>query len=294
MALSGEDRVTGLVPVADMSMRINGGYFILRQGIFDYLDEGCDLVMDGLVRASADGRVCATPYDGFWAPMDTLKERTALEEQYRSGVALAHRIGDRAQEWFLLCNLSYPLYMAGRWDEALATTAGIPDDVVADTGLVSMLSSVLPIRLHRGEHDQAEPLLERFSGLEHSADVQDRSAWLAARAESMGGWALSIVVGGLAGYLGYKFISRQRFLRELRIARIGVDELKARIDSGEGLVIVDLRHALDVAADPETIPGAFRLIEAGLGHNVDHHAAFVAVLRRRHPGDHLHRLHGLG
>jgi glucose-1-phosphate cytidylyltransferase len=87
VALSGEDRVTGLVPVADMSMRINGGYFILRQGIFDYLDEGCDLVMDGLVRAAADGRVCATPYDGFWAPMDTLKERTALEEQYRSGVS---------------------------------------------------------------------------------------------------------------------------------------------------------------------------------------------------------------
>ena len=32
--------VTGLVPVADMSMRINGGYFVLRQGIFDYLERG--------------------------------------------------------------------------------------------------------------------------------------------------------------------------------------------------------------------------------------------------------------
>jgi glucose-1-phosphate cytidylyltransferase len=85
--LTGEGRVTALVPVADMSMRINGGYFILRQEIFDYLDEGSDLVMDGLVQASADGRVCATPYDGFWAPMDTLKERTSLEEQYRSGVS---------------------------------------------------------------------------------------------------------------------------------------------------------------------------------------------------------------
>jgi glucose-1-phosphate cytidylyltransferase len=87
VSLTGEGRVTGLVPVADMSMRINGGYFILRQGIFDYLDEGDDLVMDGLVRAAADGRVCATAYDGFWAPMDTLKERTALEERYRSGVS---------------------------------------------------------------------------------------------------------------------------------------------------------------------------------------------------------------
>jgi glucose-1-phosphate cytidylyltransferase len=87
VALNGEDQVTGLVPVADMSMRINGGYFILRQGIFDYLEEGDDLVMDGFVRAAADGRLYATPYDGFWAPMDTLKERTALEDQYRSGAS---------------------------------------------------------------------------------------------------------------------------------------------------------------------------------------------------------------
>ena len=45
----------GIEPVADMSMCINGGYFVLRQGIFDYLEEGDDLVMDGCVRAAADG-----------------------------------------------------------------------------------------------------------------------------------------------------------------------------------------------------------------------------------------------
>ena len=78
-------RVTGLTAVADMSMRINGGYFILRQGIFDYLGEGDDLVMNGFIRAAADGRMRAVQYDGFWAPMDTLKERTALEELYRTG-----------------------------------------------------------------------------------------------------------------------------------------------------------------------------------------------------------------
>lgn len=79
-------RVTGLTPVADLQMCINGGYFILRQGIFDYLAEGDDLVMDGCVKAARDGKILATPYDGFWAPMDTLKERTALEEQYHRGV----------------------------------------------------------------------------------------------------------------------------------------------------------------------------------------------------------------
>ena len=57
-------------------MRINGGYFVLRQGIFDYLEEGDDLVMDGCCGPPADGRLRAVRYDGFWAPMDTLKERT--------------------------------------------------------------------------------------------------------------------------------------------------------------------------------------------------------------------------
>ena len=77
--------VTGLTAVADMAMWINGGYFVLRQGIFDYLNEGEDLVMDACIRAAKDGRMRAVRYEGFWAPMDTLKERTALEEQYRRG-----------------------------------------------------------------------------------------------------------------------------------------------------------------------------------------------------------------
>jgi glucose-1-phosphate cytidylyltransferase len=77
--------VTGLTPVADLTMRINGGYFVLRQEIFDFLNEGEDLVMDACVRAARVGRMRAAQYDGFWAPMDTLKERTALEAQYRQG-----------------------------------------------------------------------------------------------------------------------------------------------------------------------------------------------------------------
>ena len=85
--LTETDHVTGLTAVADMSMCINGGYFILRQGIFDYLNEGDDLVMGGCVRAAKAGKLRAFRYDGFWAPMDTLKERAALEDQYRRGVS---------------------------------------------------------------------------------------------------------------------------------------------------------------------------------------------------------------
>jgi membrane protein DedA with SNARE-associated domain len=82
---------------------------------------------------------------------------------------------------------------------------------------------------------------------------------IAEHAASLGGWLVVILVGALASYLGYKFIARRRFLRELRIARITVEELKHKIDSGEDLAIVDLRHSIDFEADPETIPGAFRV-----------------------------------
>jgi glucose-1-phosphate cytidylyltransferase len=78
-------RISGFTPATAMDLRINGGYFVLRQAIFDYLREGDDLVMDACVRASADGRMLAIPYDGFWAPMDTLKERSRLEDLYRTG-----------------------------------------------------------------------------------------------------------------------------------------------------------------------------------------------------------------
>ena len=77
--------VTGLTPVGDMSMRINGGYFVLRQGIFDYLEENDDLVTDAFRRAARRRRLRSYCYDGFWAPMDTLKERAALEDMYRAG-----------------------------------------------------------------------------------------------------------------------------------------------------------------------------------------------------------------
>ncbi|HEY2460553.1 MAG TPA: VTT domain-containing protein [Candidatus Acidoferrum sp.] len=82
---------------------------------------------------------------------------------------------------------------------------------------------------------------------------------VAEHALSLGGWLLVILVGALAGYIAYKFIARRRFMRELRISRISVQELKEKLDAGEELVIVDLRHEMDFEADPETIPGAFHM-----------------------------------
>jgi membrane protein DedA with SNARE-associated domain len=79
------------------------------------------------------------------------------------------------------------------------------------------------------------------------------------RAAALGRGLIVLLAGSAAAYLLYKIWARQRFLRELRIGRITPAELKQKIDAGEDLIIVDLRHSMDFEADPETIPGALRM-----------------------------------
>jgi membrane protein DedA with SNARE-associated domain/rhodanese-related sulfurtransferase len=87
---------------------------------------------------------------------------------------------------------------------------------------------------------------------------------VAASAAYLGGWLLVLVLAAFASYILWKFYNRQRFLHKLRIARITPEELKEKIDAGEDVVVVDLRHALDFEAHPETIPGALHMDAAEL------------------------------
>jgi len=82
---------------------------------------------------------------------------------------------------------------------------------------------------------------------------------IAARAASLGGWLILLIAAALASYVTYKFAARQKFLRDLRISRITVAELKEKLDAQEEITIVDLRHSMDFESEPETIPGAFRM-----------------------------------
>ena len=67
--------ITQVTPMRDLRQWENGGYFVLRPEIFDHLNEGEDLVEDALVRLVPAGRVLAYPYNGYWSPADTVKER---------------------------------------------------------------------------------------------------------------------------------------------------------------------------------------------------------------------------
>jgi membrane protein DedA with SNARE-associated domain len=96
-----------------------------------------------------------------------------------------------------------------------------------------------------------------FAGLGYLFSAQLET--MAGMALHLGEWLVLLLGGGLAAFVLAKLWQRQRFLRVLRVARITPEELKQRLDRGEEIVIVDLRHALDVDSDPHHIPGALHL-----------------------------------
>jgi glucose-1-phosphate cytidylyltransferase len=75
-----DDRlVSDVTPMNDGSLRINGGYFVFRNDIFDYLGPGEDLVEEPFQRLIAAQQLVGYRYEGFWAPMDTLKDKHMLD-----------------------------------------------------------------------------------------------------------------------------------------------------------------------------------------------------------------------
>jgi glucose-1-phosphate cytidylyltransferase len=68
-------------------IRINGGFFVLRQDVFDHLRDGEDLLGPPFQRLLAADALVAYKYDGFWACMDTFKDRQTLEDIYARGRA---------------------------------------------------------------------------------------------------------------------------------------------------------------------------------------------------------------
>ena len=64
---------------------MNGGYIILRPQIFDNLFEGEELVVEGFARLVEQNRLYAHRHGGFWMPMDTFKEKQALDDMLLRG-----------------------------------------------------------------------------------------------------------------------------------------------------------------------------------------------------------------
>jgi glucose-1-phosphate cytidylyltransferase len=85
--MDGGNVVSKISHASKGELRINGGYFVLRKDVFDFMKPGEELVEEPFQRLIERKLLSAYRYDGFFVCMDTFKERQALEELYASGNA---------------------------------------------------------------------------------------------------------------------------------------------------------------------------------------------------------------
>jgi tetratricopeptide (TPR) repeat protein len=107
---------------------------------------------------------------------DVLCRRDRYEDAlpyYTSGIALARKVGNRLFESTLLSESSFPLMHTGRWDDALAAMAEIPESHFAALATPTIVPA--EIEVARGRSAEARQYLALLSHLEGSADVQQRT-----------------------------------------------------------------------------------------------------------------------
>jgi class 3 adenylate cyclase len=98
-------------------------------------------------------------------------------------LALARRRGNRPHEWGVLAERTYPLFMLGRWDEAMTQVNAFTQEEVDGGGvMLSMLQTGVDISIHRGDLERARDIYAMFESRENSTDLQELSGVTAARA----------------------------------------------------------------------------------------------------------------
>ena len=83
-----ENRVLSIQEKPEGSSWINGGFFVLSPAVMDYI-EGDDTVweLEPLERLAREGQLAAYAHEGFWHPMDTLRDKNQLEALWSAGKA---------------------------------------------------------------------------------------------------------------------------------------------------------------------------------------------------------------
>src|SRR4051812_22965357 len=79
--------VREIKPVMETDLRVNGGYFLFRREIFDYMRPGEELVLEPFERLIKADQLTTYQHDGFTASMDTFKDKQGLDEMYAKGRA---------------------------------------------------------------------------------------------------------------------------------------------------------------------------------------------------------------
>ena len=68
--------------------KINGGFFVLSPKVIDYIENDASIwEREPLEKLAEEGQLAAFQHDGFWQPMDTLRDKILLEDLWSSGKA---------------------------------------------------------------------------------------------------------------------------------------------------------------------------------------------------------------
>jgi glucose-1-phosphate cytidylyltransferase len=87
VSLGKEASVKSIEYVRNTDLLINGGYFVFRKEIFEYMKDGEELVVEPFQRLIKDNLLFGYKYDKFWYCMDTFKEQQELNDMFESGKA---------------------------------------------------------------------------------------------------------------------------------------------------------------------------------------------------------------
>ena len=165
----------------------------------------------------------------------------------------------------LLCRISLEPDACVRRTENLFVTHGIRALILAKfipglSTLAPALAGLFKVSIGRFfVFNGAGSLIWSLSFLLLGYVFSDQIGYVGELAMQFGTTAVTILAVSLGAYLVYKYLHRQKLLRELRVARISPAELKQLMDNGHQSVVVDLRDILAHVADPYTIPGALRI-----------------------------------
>jgi glucose-1-phosphate cytidylyltransferase len=87
VSADGDGLVQEIREMTSADTRVNGGFFVFRQEMFDYIREGEELVREPFQRLIQEKQLVCYRYDGFFAAMDTFKDKQNLDDLYAGGKA---------------------------------------------------------------------------------------------------------------------------------------------------------------------------------------------------------------
>ena len=91
--VDGDGTVNSIEDIQEADVWINGGFFVFKHDVLDVIREGEELVEEPFRRLIAEDELVGYRYEGFWGPMDTMKDKQRLDALADSGRAPWRNVG---------------------------------------------------------------------------------------------------------------------------------------------------------------------------------------------------------